>query len=681
MIKVSIAIPVYNVSKYVEKSLRSALDQDFQEKYEIILVDDCGTDDSMMVVDRVIASHARGNIVRIIRHEKNMGLGPARNTAINNANGLYIFFLDSDDWISQDCLSVLYKKAVETKADAVVGSVERVEDETLRQLGQNQYPDTVVCHNGAGVWMVNHKPDMHIEVWNKLFRTEFLRKNRICFVHRIFEDYYFDFRFRASAQTIAFCSEKTLFYNIRQNSILTTLKATKGSDESVKTFCEILRYLQEMLVNEYSSIMDVYDLYFQRVIWVFENFARYQYSEDQWKYIKEHVKGFCSVIPNISALHSSRNKFIYKRIAQNESLDLFYKVNRQYFKLDKWKKRIGMLRQVEPMYVLGRVKNKIEWLLLGGKKKAEQFAYQRGLNQQHCYDFPAESNGWKKLNRSPVYGNELTGTIFDPFVMNYGDSFLMVASERKSGNLISLHSKDGVRWSRPSTILHGVKNSWETVVNRACVINVCGTWHLWYTGQNNGKGCIGHLTSNNLRQFKRPATSKPILSPTLKAEGRSVMNPCVLWDEQKRVFRMWYAAGENYEPDAIFYAESIDGDKWEKFDRPVLTKIESREWELYKVGGCDVKLLADGSYIMYYIGYQNLDVARICFATSKDGLEWCRSENNLCIAPSKDSWDAHACYKPAVVIKENKELMWYNGRKNNCEYIGLAVKEKNEYKV
>ena len=140
---------------------------------------------------------------------------------------------------------------------------------------------------------------------------------------------------------------------------------------------------------------------------------------------------------------------------------------------------------------------------------------------------------------------------------------------------------------------------------------------------------------------------------------------------------MWYAAGENYEPDVIFYAESTDGDHWKKRQEPVLTKLESHEWEKAKVGGCDVKLKADGTYEMYYIGYQNVDVARICYATSKDGLDWNRSDNNLLIAPSKNRFDSDATYKPSVVERDGKQYMWYNGRHNHEEYIGLAYNVMN----
>ena len=118
-IKITVSIPVYNVEKYIDRCLRSVLDQDFSESYEVLVVDDCGCDRSIEIIESILKEHPKGNLVRIIHHEKNKGLGPSRNTAIDNARGQYIFFLDSDDWVSHDCLSVLYEKATETNADAV----------------------------------------------------------------------------------------------------------------------------------------------------------------------------------------------------------------------------------------------------------------------------------------------------------------------------------------------------------------------------------------------------------------------------------------------------------------------------------------------------------------------------------------------------------------------------------
>lgn len=327
------------------------------------------------------------------------------------------------------------------------------------------------------------------------------------------------------------------------------------------------------------------------------------------------------------------------------------------------------------MRIISKIISKIRWHFLGGKAKAETFSRQRAINQQHCYDFPDENNGWKKFGGHPVYGNIGTGSIFDPYVLLDGDFFLMSASERNTGNLILLESHCGKEWNLKGTLLAGVPHSWESIVNRGCLLKKDGIWHLWYTGQNRGKSAIGYASGKDLTNLIR-ACDRPVLYPTLKEEGVSVMNPCVLWNKQKKIFQMWYSAGEDYEPDVIFYAESIDGMNWTKCPEPVLGKNPSNEWEKYKIGGCDVKLCIDGTYEMYYIAYQNLDVTRICFATSPDGINWNRDSNNLIIGPSEGAWDSDAVYKPSVVANDNVTYLWYNGRKGDNEYIGLAIRNE-----
>lgn len=325
--------------------------------------------------------------------------------------------------------------------------------------------------------------------------------------------------------------------------------------------------------------------------------------------------------------------------------------------------------------MLGRIKRWVEYYFLGGKQRHEEFLRQRRLNQQHRYDYPSENNGWKKVGDSPVWGDSTTGTMFDPQVLVHEGRMLMTVSARKTDTIILLSSDDGISWKQESVLLAPVRNTWEHRVNRSCLLYVNGEWHLWYTGQNKNKSRIGHLVSIDGMSFVRPKDNMPVLCPTLPQEGASVMNPCVIWDEKIAKFRMWYAAGEAYEPDVLMYAESMDGESWDKYPKPVLTKDISHPWESYKVGGCDVMCLPDGSYLMYYIGYQNVDVARICYATSIDGIHWARTNDNYCLSPSPKSWDADAMYKPAVAMWTGMQFMWYNGRCGNKEYIGVSLKK------
>lgn len=296
----------------------------------------------------------------------------------------------------------------------------------------------------------------------------------------------------------------------------------------------------------------------------------------------------------------------------------------------------------------------------------------RFWNSNCLYLYPPEQGGWKKQGALELESSD--ESVFDPYVL-IEDSIKLYYSNRKTNTIDLIESLDGSRWSKPVPVFRGEKSEeWDAYVNRACVILHNNQYKMWYTGQFNGKSYIGYAVSNDGRGFIRKVKD-PVLIPELAYEKNSVMNPCVLWNEKLHLFQMWYAAGDTYEPDNICYATSIDGIVWNKAldHNPVLTKSENI-YDKCKVGGCDVHIV-NGKYIMYYIGYQNVDVARICIAKSVDGLSWKRVDNNPVLSPSKNGWDCDAVYKPCVAYYKGKKYMWYNGRKKNIEKLGLAIKK------
>ena len=298
-------------------------------------------------------------------------------------------------------------------------------------------------------------------------------------------------------------------------------------------------------------------------------------------------------------------------------------------------------------------------------------------NKKANYDYAPQQVGWEKYG-SPVLGDETTASVFDPFVVMIEDRYRLFVSERKNSGIICTDSTDGTEWEKWKVALEaGDKGSWEERVNRASVCKIDGKWLMWYTGQSRNNSAIGIATSDDGIRFTR-MQQKPILVPSEPYEKGSVMNPCVLWDKDEKIFKMWYAAGEQFEPDVLCYAESKDGINWERYaNNPILEK-SNEKYDQCKVGGCDI-LKENDRYYMFYIGYQNVDTARVCMAESNDGIHnWVRSMDNPVISPEKKSWDADAVYKPTVVLnkQKNKLLMWYNGRKQNCERIGLA-----EYRI
>ena len=104
--KISIVIPVYNVGQYLCQCLDSIITQTIQD-YEVILVDDGSTDESPSICDKYAEKNKRFTVI----HQKNEGSAKARNTGLDKATGEYIAFIDSDDWINEDHLQNLQKRA------------------------------------------------------------------------------------------------------------------------------------------------------------------------------------------------------------------------------------------------------------------------------------------------------------------------------------------------------------------------------------------------------------------------------------------------------------------------------------------------------------------------------------------------------------------------------------------
>lgn len=298
----------------------------------------------------------------------------------------------------------------------------------------------------------------------------------------------------------------------------------------------------------------------------------------------------------------------------------------------------------------------------------------RALNRRTAYDYPPENDGWIKYG-SPILGGE-AGTFYDPFVRRIDNHYIMIVSHRNTKSIVRCDSNDGIHWSNPVSVLKPNKESgWEDRVNRACYWIKDGVWYLWYTGMNEKEAKIGLAVSKDGYSFKR-YQQNPIIVPTESHEQGAVMNPCVLWDDADFVFKMWYSAGEKFEPDVLCLATSKDGINWEKHGRnPVFTHGVDK-YDQCKVGGCDV-VKVNGRYLQFYIGYENIDNARICVAESNNGIDWKRIKQNPILSPTKGAWDSDAVYKPSVCfdIKEHNAYLWYNGRKGHNEYIGLATKK------
>lgn len=287
----------------------------------------------------------------------------------------------------------------------------------------------------------------------------------------------------------------------------------------------------------------------------------------------------------------------------------------------------------------------------------------------------AESTGsrWTKHPESPVLGGKKLGTIFDVSVVRMQGEYWMYLSWRGKKSIALSKSENGVTWSEPKIVLGPAETGWENQVNRPGVIYMDGVFHLWYTGQAKSRSKIGYATSKDGVSFTRRA--EPVLDPEAEWEKPSVMCPHVVWSREKKLFRMWYSGGNDYEPDAIGYATSKDGIHWKKHSsNPVFKADPATQWEKRKVTACQVLKHKDW-YLMFYIGFEHKRLARIGLARSRDGITgWDRHPSNPIISPTPGAWDGESCYKPFAVFEKpaNRWLLWYNGRSKG-EMIGLAI--------
>ena len=283
-------------------------------------------------------------------------------------------------------------------------------------------------------------------------------------------------------------------------------------------------------------------------------------------------------------------------------------------------------------------------------------------------------NKWVKYENNPVLGGRDLGTVFDVSVLKEGNKYMMYSSWRPKRSIAVSTSFDGMNWTSPEIVLSPAADTgWEDDINRPAIIKKDSVYHLWYTGQANGKNSwIGYATSKDGKNFVR-RSSRPVISPTEAWEKAAVMCPDVIWDKEEGIYKMWYSGGEQYEPDAIGYAVSKDGLHWDKRPQPVFVADSSKEWEQYKVTACQV-IKRKNDYLMFYIGFRDINFAQIGMARSKDGINhWERYKGNPIISPVKDAWDADACYKPFAIREKNRWMLWYNGRNQSVEQIGLAI--------
>lgn len=221
MIKLSIIVPVYNVTEYLERCLNSLINQTLNE-IEIICVNDGSTDNSLCILEKFAELDKRIKII----NQKNKGLSGARNTGIKLVQGEYFGFLDSDDWVDLDYFEKLYKRAKNCDADISLGDfIRKGKFKHKIRLKLNKEEEFVGDNEKFYGSQFYHFPC----VWNKIYKTS--KFNDLRFIEGIyFEDGPYTIQALHRANKVVTCCNTYLYYFVNPNSIVKTLNKKKEQD-------------------------------------------------------------------------------------------------------------------------------------------------------------------------------------------------------------------------------------------------------------------------------------------------------------------------------------------------------------------------------------------------------------------------------------------------------------------
>lgn len=254
---ISVIVPVYNVEQYLDRCIDSIRNQT-HKNLEIILVDDGSPDQSPQMCDAFSLEDSR---IRVI-HKENEGLGNARNSGLEIANGDYVTFVDSDDWISADHLQNLYCIAREHNADAVIGSNTRVRsdgtvlprkrpsEETLF-VGEEIVNNLILTLIGAAP---DSRKDLQIESSSCmcLYRMDCIRKHSLRFLSErivVGEDLFFNLDFYAQAERVVMVNELGYFYFENLNSI-TSKYDPKRTERTIRFYHALSEWIEHHTLTE-----------------------------------------------------------------------------------------------------------------------------------------------------------------------------------------------------------------------------------------------------------------------------------------------------------------------------------------------------------------------------------------------------------------------------------------------
>ena len=314
---ISIIVPIYNAERYLNRCIKSLINQT-KENIEFILVNDGSTDSS----EEIIKSY-KDKRIKYFKN-KNQGIGKTRNFGMQKATGKYIMFLDSDDYLSTNACDELFSKAEKDNLDLVINNFYRVEEETEKKVEViiPEFKNTTLKDNKRLLLDVNLAP------WNKLYKRELLKKNKIQFVEDLkYEDAPFVVEAMDKAKKIGYIKKFLNYYVIHKNS------ETTVRDEKIFDIIEIVDKIRKYF-SKRKEFTETVDKLSVRILTNYTIQQRVQQDKEVgMQFIDRAFQYMKANIPDYKDNKYYENRgFLRRMIEKNQFLT---KVYCKHYKIDK----------------------------------------------------------------------------------------------------------------------------------------------------------------------------------------------------------------------------------------------------------------------------------------------------------------------------------------------------------
>lgn len=303
--KISIVVPVYNVAPWIAGCLRSIFRQGEEEQdleLECIVVDDCGTDQTMEVVEQVAPeAKAVGVDFHVVSHIRNRGQAAARNTGTSVATGDYIFYLDGDDELETGALKAMAACAVETDfPDWVQGNYRRLTPDGLTREETLYFNPNQPLY-GDRQAVVTHFDRLNFtNATNKLIRLDFIRENQLEFRDGlIYEDALWCMKAYEVVERIATLGQLTYRHNLREGSTMRSAMTEVKLDSLLYIVQQMAAMPRDSNVEHRAVFNAVYGLK-NLYMGTFRSTYRRQWMEALWETGVQHMEGDPAGLPPFS---------------------------------------------------------------------------------------------------------------------------------------------------------------------------------------------------------------------------------------------------------------------------------------------------------------------------------------------------------------------------------------------